>query len=385
MKIETRHMVRAIQLARKGWYTARPNPRVGCVIVNRGAVVGEGWHQRAGQAHAEVAALSAAGTQARGGDAYVSLEPCNHQGRTPACSVALIEAGVRRVIYGVRDPHRVAAGGLEVLEQAGIEVLGPVLESEARALNPGFFAQCERGLPRVTLKIAASLDGRTAMASGESQWITGPEARRDVQRLRAENAAIITGVGTVLQDNPALTVRTSEFLPAGVDSELLAQPLRVIVDSSLRTTPDLRILQGAGEVLIATAVPESSIAEVGMQLRDSSAARAEALDIISLGRDCTDGGVGKQKVDLHALLKELGRRQRHDVLVEAGAKLAGAFLNAGLVDELVLYMAPKLMGSDGWPMAALPFAQMSQAIALNITDIRAVGKDWRITAALRAD
>lgn len=382
MNVDTRHMVHAFQLAKKGWYTTRPNPRVGCVLVKDGQVIGEGWHHRAGESHAEVIALEGAGERARGADAYVSLEPCSHQGRTPACTSAIIEAGIRRVIYGTRDPHSVAAGGLESLEKAGIEVLGPVLEPEARELNPGFFAQCERGLPRVTLKIAASLDGRTAMASGESQWITAPAARLDVQRLRAGSAAIITGIGTVLQDDPAMTVRTESFVAEDERSKPLSQPLRVIVDSSLRIRSDLRILQEAGSVLIATAVPTQSIANAESRLQDSGVARNGNLDIISLAENIQGSEAGRQKVDLEALLKELGRRDCHDVLVEAGAKLAGAFLNAGLVDELLVYMAPKLMGSNGWPMAALPFQRMSEAIDLKIIDVRAIGRDWRIRSLL---
>lgn len=356
-------MARALGLARRGWYSTRPNPRVGCVIVRDGAVVGEGWHQRAGGDHAEVVALAAAGDQAWGATAYVSLEPCNHQGRTPPCTRALSAAGVARVVYGARDPHRVASGGVQALLSAGLMVDGPVLEAECRALNPGFFANCERGLPRVTLKIAASLDGRTAMASGESRWITGAAARRDVQRLRAASGAIVTGIGTVLADDPALTVRGGELeLPEGY-AVPIEQPLRVVVDSHLRTRDDLRILREPGDVLIATAGA----------VRDVPGAQVIALPD-------ADG-----RVDLDALVRHLGGRQCHDVLVEAGARLAGAFLSAGLVDELVLYVAPKLLGSLGWPLAALPFTRLAEAIDLTVTDVRAVGDDWRITALPRRE
>jgi len=355
--VDTGYMARAIQLAKKGWYTARPNPRVGCVIVRAGELVGEGWHHRAGGPHAEVVALKDAGEAARNATAYVSLEPCNHHGRTPPCADALIAAGVERVVYGLADPHRVASGGIGKLEAAGITVDGPVLEQEARALNPGFVKRCQTGVPRVTLKLAASMDGRSAMASGESQWITGPAARSDVQRIRAENAAIITGIGTVLEDNPSLNVRETQ---PGLGADELAemQPLRVIVDSRLRTTEGLNILQPPGDVLVATAQSEGGVKDA---------------EICSLPNE-------NGKVDLQALLLELGRREYSDVLVEAGGKLAGVFLEQGLVDALIIYMAPKLMGSDAMPMAVLPFSAMSEAVALEITDIRAVGKDWRITA-----
>lgn len=351
-------MARAIELAKRGWYTAKPNPRVGCVIVADGKIVGEGWHHRAGQAHAEVNALQLAGSFAAGATAYVSLEPCNHQGRTPPCSRQLIEAGVARVVYGLEDPHEVAGGGAQALRDAGIEVCGPVLEAEARTLNAGFIHRCETGLPRVTLKIAASMDGRTAMASGESQWITGPAARSDVQRLRAQSGAIITGIGTVLQDDPAMTVRAEELgLP---DAEEIAheQPLRVIVDSQLRTREDLKILAEPGQVLIVTAKQDALIA---------------GAEVISLANP-------QGKVSLPGLLRELAARQCNDVLVEAGAKLAGAFVKEGLVDELVIYMAPKLLGSRAMPMLELGFDKMLEALSLDIVDVRALGQDWRITA-----
>ncbi len=357
-------MARAIRLARRGWYTARPNPRVGCVIARNGEVVGEGYHHRAGEPHAEVNALAAAGEQARGGTAYVSLEPCNHSGRTGPCSLALVEAGVGEVVYGMADPHRAASGGIESLRQAGVTVRGPLLEEEALALNPGFAKRCRTGLPRVTVKLAMSLDGRTAMASGESQWITGPAARRDVQRLRAASDAVITGIGTVLRDDPALTVREDELGLANGAEIAAHQPLRVVVDSGLRTPPGARLLQLPGAVLIA--VPGTPPAA------DFSAA-ANPPEILSLPGD---GG----RVDLQALLGELARRECSEVLVEAGAELAGAFAAAGLVDQLVVYMAPRLMGSNARPLLTLPLEAMGQSIPLTIAEIRAVGQDWRITA-----
>lgn len=354
-------MARAARLARLGWYSTRPNPRVGCVIARDGEVVGEGWHQRAGEPHAEVLALRAAGARAQGATVHVTLEPCNHQGRTPPCTRALIDAGVARVVYGVRDPHRVAAGGLETLQAAGIAVDGPMLEAECRSLNPGFFARCERGRPRVRLKMAASLDGRTAMASGESQWITGTAARRDVQRLRAESCAIITGIGTLLADNPRLTVRSQELVLDAGQTPPTAQPLRVVVDSELRIGSGLRLFEDPGEVLVAAATESRTLA---------------GTTVVKLPD-------GNGKVDLSALLDHLAERHCHEVLVEAGARLAGAFLADGLVDELVLYVAPKLVGGDGRPLAELPFTRLADAIDLNITDVRAVGEDWRITAQPR--
>lgn len=357
------HMARALQLARRGWYTARPNPRVGCVIVQSGEVVGEGWHQRAGEAHAEVHALRMAGARAAGATAFVTLEPCDHQGRTPPCSQALISAGIARVVFGARDAHSLAGGGIETLRAAGIAVEGPVLEQDARTLNVGFFKRCETGLPWVILKVAASLDGRTAMASGESQWITGAAARSDGQRLRARCGAVITGIGTVLQDNPAMTVRAEQMGLADTTTIAALQPLRVIVDSDGRSAAhasSLRIFSPPGSVLLATGGKAVSIAG------------AETLVFAD----------SRGKVDLKALLHELGRRQCNEVLVEAGAKLTGAFLAERLVDELIIYVAPKLLGSNARPLAVLSLETMNQALPLNITDIRALGEDWRITARL---
>ena len=357
-------MARALQLARRGWYSARPNPRVGCVIARDGRVVGEGYHLRAGEPHAEGNALAAAGSLARGASAYVTLEPCNHQGRTGPCSRALIDAGIAEVVYAMADPHEIASGGLDTLRAAGIRVRGPLLDAEARTLNPGFIKRCESGLPRVTVKLAMSLDGRTAMASGESQWITGPAARRDVQRLRAASDAVVTGVGTVLRDDPSLNVRPDALdLP---DGEAIAahQPLRVIVDSQLRTPPSARMLQLPGPVLIAAGRTDPAV--------DFSVA-ANPPEILPFS---ASGG----RVDLEALLRELARRECSEVLVESGAELAGALVAAGLVDQLVVYMAPKLMGSNARPLLTLPLDAMGQSLGLDITEICAVGDDWRITA-----
>jgi diaminohydroxyphosphoribosylaminopyrimidine deaminase/5-amino-6-(5-phosphoribosylamino)uracil reductase len=366
-------MSRAIQLARRGWFTAAPNPRVGCVLAKEGRIVGEGFHRKAGEAHAEINAINEAGDKAGGAVAYVTLEPCNHQGRTGPCSEALITAGVSEVVYAMADPHKTAAGGIQRLKEAGIRVRGPLLESEAVELNPGFVKRCVIGLPRVTLKLAMSLDGRTAMASGESQWITGPEARCDVQRLRAQSDAIVTGIGTVLADNPAMTVRATQ-LPkniAGKEEIAKRQPLRVVIDSQGRMPADAAMVGQGGNILLATAVPLPE----PLQLNNG--------DVASNKVDYFVAQDQQGKVDLRALMTELAEKDCNEVLVEAGPGLAGAMVAAGLVDELVIYIAGKLMGSRAMPLLSLPFDTMAEALELDIADIRAVGKDWRVTARPR--
>ena len=360
--IDQAMMAKAVKLAARGQYTCMPNPSVGCVITKGDVVVGEGWHQKAGEAHAEVNALQHAGDLAQGATAYVTLEPCSHYGRTPPCADALIAAGVSRVVYGMTDPNPSVAGqGLEKLRQAGITVDGPILETEARQLNKGFIKRQEHGLPWVTIKLAMSLDGRTAMESGESQWITGAAARQDVQRLRAKSCAIVTGIGTVLHDDPSLTVRADEL---GFENTAEAvkvaarQPLRVVVDSELKVSADAKVLSSDGSVLLVTA-------------KDCS--DSQDVEIVSLPDK-------SGQVNLLALVKLLAEKECNNVLVEAGAELAGAFLQAGLVDELVIYMAPKLLGSSARPLLSLPFDCMDQQVGLDITDIRKVGDDIRITA-----
>lgn len=361
------HMARALRLAAKGLYTTHPNPRVGCVVVDpEGTVVGEGWHAYPGGPHAEVNALDMAGERARGATAYVTLEPCSHHGRTPPCAEALIRAGVARVVAAMTDPNpQVAGQGLARLRAAGIDVTGEVMAEEAQGLNPGFIARMCRSRPYVRSKIAASLDGRTAMAGGESQWITSVEARGDVQRLRAQSSAILTGIGTVLADDPALTVRPEE-LPAGCPwpGEVgLRQPLRVVVDSRLRLGPTARLLNVPGEVLVATA------ADGGHATLRGQGAAVERLP-----------GAGG-RVDLHALMQRLAVLGVNEVLVEAGAALNGALLEAGLIDEWVVYMAPKVMGDGARGMFHLPWlARMDQTVPLTFADVRAVGPDLRVTA-----
>ncbi len=358
-------MARALQLARKGLYSTMPNPRVGCVLVCGGRIVGEGWHVRAGEGHAEVNALAMAGSDARGATAYVTLEPCSHQGRTPPCAQALIDAGVSRVIAAMRDPNpRVDGGGFQRLEQAGITTASGLLEEEAKALNPGFIARMVSQRPLVRCKLAMSLDGRTAMASGESQWITGPDARSDVQQWRAQSCAIVTGVGSILQDDSSLTVRPAELHVD--DPELAAekQPLRVVLDSSLSIPLTAKILQQPGKTLVVTAHPDRE---------KQNALQSEGVEVVEL--PAPDG-----RVDLVALMTLLGQRECNEVLVETGATLAGSFLQAGLLDELLVYMAPVLMGSAARPLFDLPLGNMSDRIPLTMTDMRGIGQDLRLTA-----
>lgn len=358
-------MARALELARKGLYSTHPNPRVGCVIVRDGQVVGEGWHARAGEPHAEVHALRQAGERARGATAYVTLEPCSHHGRTPPCADALVNAGVARVVAAMQDPNpQVAGRGLLRLMDAGIAVQSGVLESEARALNAGFIKRMETGLPLVRVKLAMSLDGRTAMASGESQWITGPAARAAVQRLRARASVVLTGADTVLTDGARLTVRPDEL---GLNAELTAlavtrPPLRVLVDGRLRVPLSAPFYQ-AGKALVATCAVASA--------RDRFQEEGHEL----LAVPSSNG-----HVDLRRLLLELGSRGANEVLVEAGPRLAGAFARAGLVDEFQIFMAGRLLGSSARPLLDWPLARMAEAPQLKITDVRAVGDDWRIIA-----
>ncbi|WP_164989632.1 bifunctional diaminohydroxyphosphoribosylaminopyrimidine deaminase/5-amino-6-(5-phosphoribosylamino)uracil reductase RibD [Pseudomonas syringae] len=358
-------MARALELARKGLYSTHPNPRVGCVIVREGRIVGEGWHVRAGEPHAEVHALRQAGELARGATAYVTLEPCSHQGRTPPCADALIEAGVTRVVAAMQDPNPEVSGrGLLRLMNAGIGVQCGVLESEARALNKGFLKRMETGLPYVRVKMAMSLDGRTAMASGESQWITGPEARSAVQRLRAQSSVVLSGADTVLADKARLTVRPDEL---GLDAELPSlaaarPPLRVLIDGRLRVPLDAPFFQ-AGSALVVTCAAASARGRY----------QEEGHEMLALADSAGH-------VDLRRLMGELAARGVNEVLVEAGPRRAGAFARPGLVDEFQLFSAGKFLGSSARPLLDLPLAQMSEALELNIVEMRAVGNDWRVIA-----
>jgi diaminohydroxyphosphoribosylaminopyrimidine deaminase/5-amino-6-(5-phosphoribosylamino)uracil reductase len=345
-------MARALELARLGLATTDPNPRVGCVIVAGDRVVGEGWHRRAGGPHAEVFALEAAGRLARGATAYVTLEPCAHHGRTPPCADALVAAGIGRVVYAMRDPNPLVAGaGIAKLAAAGVAVEGGVLERDALELNPGFVSRMTRGRPWVAVKLAASLDGGTALPGGESRWITGEAAREDVQRLRARASAVMTGSGTVIADDPRLDVR----LP-GTER----QPLRVIVDTRLRTPPGARILAPPGQALVLCSV-EDPVRAVPLR-----AAGAEVLAVGAAG-----GGV-----DLNAALAVLAGRQVNELLVECGPGLAGALLSSGLVDELLLYLAPTLLGRDARPLADLEApSSLAGRLQFSIVGRQDVGDD----------
>lgn len=360
-------MARAFRLAERGLYTTMPNPRVGCVLVKNGEVIAEGWHERAGEGHAEANALRAAGDNARGATAYVSLEPCSHTGRTGPCAQALVDAGVARVVYAMEDPNPLVSGnGIALLRAAGIEVDGPVLEDDARALNPGFIKRMERKRPLVRCKMAMSMDGRTAMESGESKWITGPKARADVQRLRARSCAIVSGVDSLLQDNASLTVRADELGLADTEAQAAAakQPLRVILDSRLRTPRNALMFKQSTPILVV---------HNGQVEASHLAGWPEFVEFLAL--PAKDG-----RIDLQALISELARRQCNEILVEAGATLAGSFLRRGLLDEIIVYMAPKLLGNKARGLFELPLDTMSSSLALKIKDICAVGRDWRITA-----
>lgn len=357
-------MAHALRLARQGLYSTHPNPRVGCVIVRDGQLLGEGWHLRAGEPHAEVHALRQAGARARGATAYVTLEPCSHHGRTPPCAEALVEAGVARVVAAMRDPNPLVAGrGLERLRSVGIEVASGVLENEARELNVGFVKRMETGLPYLRAKLAMSLDGRTAMASGESQWITGPAARAEVQRLRARSSVVLTGADTVLMDAARLTVRAAELGLNDAQAALALQrpPLRVLVDGRQRVPLDAPFFL-AGPALVAAA--SDACAE---------SYRAAGHELLALAN-------AEGRVDLPVLLRTLGERGANEVLLEAGPRLVGAFAALGLIDEYQIFVAAKFLGSSARPLLELPLERMSEARELKIEDIRAFGDDWRILA-----
>jgi len=359
-------MAQAIQLASKGLYTTHPNPRVGCVLVRDDSLIAQGYHKVTGEGHAEVNAIANAKGDTQGCTAYVTLEPCSHQGKTGPCAKALIKAKIKTLVYGMQDPNPEVAGrGLALLEAAGIEVIGPVLEADSRALNPGFIKRMTEGLPYVRLKLAMSIDGRTAMESGESQWITGPEARLDVQKMRAQSDAIITGIGSVMADDPSMTVRIdNDNLPA--KSKSVRQPKRIIMDTALSIPPDAKILYPSNEVQIfcleelAQADHFKTLTGKGIDVTYTQAAEEGGIDLVLALETLADQGI-------------------NEVLVETGAVLAGSFLQEGLVDEVVVYMAPKLLGSNARPLMQLPLASMAEAVDLEMVNLRQIGKDLKLT------
>ncbi len=359
---DIRHMSEALRLARQGRFTTQPNPRVGCVIVKDGVVVGEGFHARAGGPHAEVVALKQAGYRAYGATVYVTLEPCAHHGRTPPCANELVIAGVKRVVAATLDANpQVAGKGMQILAEAGIETRVGVLAEEATALNAGFLRRISGGRPWVRLKMASSLDGRTAMASGESKWITGPDARRDVQKWRAMSSAIISGIGTVLADDPELGVRPGDWTEWHHGD--VVPPWRVILDTDFRTPVNARLFRSPGRIIIAGSreQPERQAALL--------AAGAETWLV-----------PGVDGIDIAALLQRLAEEGANEILVEAGANVAGAFARAGLVDEYIFYMAPVLLGSSARPLLEWPIGSMRDQRKLAVTDTRMVGGDIRFIA-----
>jgi len=365
-------MAEAIELARRGQCSTTPNPCVGCVLVKEGVVVGRGWHRRAGEAHAEVNAIADAGAAARGATAYISLEPCAVVGRTGACCESLQQAGVARVISAMEDPNpQVAGGGHRHLEASGIAVSSGLMSEQAAALNRGYIRRMSQQRPRVRCKMAMSLDGRTAMASGESQWITGAESRHEVQRLRAESCAIVTGVGTILADDPAMTVRSTvaaDVADDGASDSAPRQPLLVVLDSSLQTPPSATVVVDcqrlSRSVMIVCAAAAADDKRAALQ--------AYGVEVVELPR-ALDEAAG---LDLAALLDLLAQREINEVLVEAGAVLAGGFLAAGLLDEVLLFVAPKLLGSSARALFDISLESMAEAQSLKIEAVSAVGDDW---------
>jgi len=352
---DRQHMGRALALAERGATTTHPNPRVGCVIVRDEETVGEGWHEWAGEPHAEIAALRAAGAAARGATAYVTLEPCSHHGRTPPCVNALIEAGVARVVFAIEDPNpRVRGAGAEALRHAGIGVASGLMAQEAADLNAGFFTRMKHGRPWVRLKLAMSLDGRTALANGASRWISSEAAREDVQHWRARSSAVLTGIGTVLADDPRLSVR----LP----SVRARPPLRVILDTALRTPPTARLLDENGPVWIFTASENAG----RRQALEARGARVERLE-------------GAGRPSLPQVLTRLAAAEINELMVEAGATLAGELIRTQLVDELLLYVAPILLGPQGRALVTLPeLTELAQSPRFEIIETRPIGVDVRL-------
>lgn len=364
-------MLQALSLATKGLYSTDPNPRVGCVIVNQDRVVGEGWHPKAGDPHAEIFALRSADKLARGATAYVTLEPCCHYGRTPPCTLALIQAGIARVVAAMEDPNPLVAGkGLSQLREAGITTEVGVCHAQATELNQGFISRVTRQRPWIRAKIAMSLDGRITSASGESQWITGPLARQDGHLWRARSSAIMTGIGTVIADNPRLNVRLDPDRLIAASEEAIRQPQRIVLDPTLASTPTLNIFQPPGQTLIVTHINDQDRLALFQE---------KGISIISIA------GKG-QTLDLSQTLTALCAHDQdlNEIHLEAGAALTGAMLEAGLIDELILYIAPKLLGDRGKGVFHLPHLEfLNQAIPLKLHDISLIGEDVRMRFLMR--
>lgn len=361
--IDQQFMHRAIELAQRGLFSTDPNPRVGCVIVQNNEIIGEGWHETAGQKHAEIMALENCIKPVSGSTCYVTLEPCSHHGRTSPCSIALIEAGISRLVVAMTDPNpKVSGSGFDRLKQAGITVEVGLMKSESESLNPGFIKRMQTGLPWVTCKLAMSLDGRTAMESGESQWITCETSRRDIQLIRARSSAIITGSSTVIIDNPSMNARHENFPTQTSKQQKLVQPWRVILDSHLSVNPDANIFKLAGRVVwVTTEFVEDS-------------KNNDRLTMLQIPAD------GSGKVDLDILLEWLGDQGCNEVMIEAGAKLSGAFINADLVDRLVIYMAPKVLGDKARGLLQLPgLDKLSDAKQFKFIEAKQSGTDMCLT------
>ncbi|MBU3021894.1 bifunctional diaminohydroxyphosphoribosylaminopyrimidine deaminase/5-amino-6-(5-phosphoribosylamino)uracil reductase RibD [Aestuariibacter sp. A3R04] len=353
-------MAAALKLAKRGQYTTSPNPRVGCIIVDKhNNIVGQGFHVQAGTPHAEVHALREAGARAQGATAYVTLEPCSHHGRTPPCAEALVAAKVRRVVVAMTDPNpQVSGRGIRGLEQAGIEVITDVMAAEASRLNRGFIKRMVAGKPWVTVKLATSIDGKIALRNGVSQWITGAQARRDVQQHRAQSCAILTGSGTALADNPSLLVRAEEARFTDYPLDAIRQPVRLVLDSHNRLPSDLALFNDSEATIRVTGQlqgPDSSTPVMSVAMKNGH-------------------------IDLNALCVKLGQAQFNEVWVEAGPELAGAMLQAGEVDELIVYQAARMLGDKGRSMMTLPdYTRLESAPSLSLTDLRQVGDDVKMT------
>ncbi len=386
MEQDVFYMRKAIELAKKGLFTTDPNPRVGCVIVKDGEILGEGYHVQAGQPHAEVYALRQAGLLSVGATAYVTLEPCSHYGRTPPCAHALINAGIKRVVVGMEDPNpQVHGNGIRALKEAGIEIALSVCEKEVRALNPGFIARFTQGKPFVRLKMGASLDGRTAMASGESKWITSTEARLDVQYLRARSACIITGINTVIKDAALLSVRPETWTESSViyprvdfsfgqEGYFVRQPLRIILDSQFMIEASHPIFAQPGKTIIVVGDWRDFSA-----LNAAKVAAKKAVWPESEQSEVWCLPISKEGIDLVFLLQKLAQMQINEVLVEAGSTLAGSFLSAHLVDECVLYLAPKFLGSTARPLVGVTIDRLQDALQFTVRDISKIGSDIKVT------